>query len=278
MKYTYAYKTSDGKRHEASMDAESREAVFSALREKGIKAIKVVAADGSKANGEIRGIRKRVFAASIIAVAVLVAAVSYFIGARTDEEKPEIVKTDKGIIIRNPALPLTRQEIPGSRPRIEKLPPDLFKHRADAFLARFAEPGRPFSAPEIDWPSKADFEACFKESLKYTDDELTEYIDLKRIVTGMKHEMRAYLVGGGLISGYIRELIKRQELEASYREKADKKLDELLKAAANGTKKDYRKAYDHWLQSNAFLKSIGVFGIPLPPALREYQLNLGNED
>ena len=54
MKYTYAYKTSDGVRHEAAMDADSREAVFEALRAKGIKAIKVVAADGSKANGEER--------------------------------------------------------------------------------------------------------------------------------------------------------------------------------------------------------------------------------
>ena len=52
MKYIYAYKTSDGKRHEAAMDAESREAVFEALRAKGIKAIKVAASDGSKANGE----------------------------------------------------------------------------------------------------------------------------------------------------------------------------------------------------------------------------------
>ena len=51
MKYTYAYKTSDGKRHEAAMEAASREAVFESLRAKGIKAIKVVAADGSKANG-----------------------------------------------------------------------------------------------------------------------------------------------------------------------------------------------------------------------------------
>ena len=51
MKYTYAYKTSDGARHEAAMEAESRDAVFAALRERGIKAIKVVAADGSKANG-----------------------------------------------------------------------------------------------------------------------------------------------------------------------------------------------------------------------------------
>ena len=53
MKYTYAYKTSDGVRHEDAMEADSREEVFVRLRERGIKAIKVVAADGSKANGEM---------------------------------------------------------------------------------------------------------------------------------------------------------------------------------------------------------------------------------
>ena len=52
MKYTYAYKTSDGVRHEDAMDASSREEVFVALRARGIRAIKVVAEDGSKANGE----------------------------------------------------------------------------------------------------------------------------------------------------------------------------------------------------------------------------------
>ena len=59
MKYRYAYKTSDGIRHEDSIDADSREGVFVVLRTRGIRAIKVVAADGSKANGEIRGLRKR---------------------------------------------------------------------------------------------------------------------------------------------------------------------------------------------------------------------------
>ena len=77
MKYTYAYKTSDGARHEEAMEAGSREAVFVALREKGIKAIKVVAADGSKANGEIRGIGKRILAASIVATALLAGLAVY---------------------------------------------------------------------------------------------------------------------------------------------------------------------------------------------------------
>ena len=52
MRFGYAYKTSDGVRHEAAMEASSREMVFEALRAQGIRPIKVVAADGSKANGE----------------------------------------------------------------------------------------------------------------------------------------------------------------------------------------------------------------------------------
>ena len=83
MKYTYAYKTSDGARHEAAMEAESRDAVFAALRAKGVRPIKVVAADGSKANGEVRGIRGRVVAVLVVLAAVVVGGVAYFQGTRT---------------------------------------------------------------------------------------------------------------------------------------------------------------------------------------------------
>lgn len=76
MKYYYAYKEPNGTRHEESMEADSREAVFKALREKGIKAIKVVAADGSKANGEIRGFRLR----TVIAVGVIAAVLGFLLG------------------------------------------------------------------------------------------------------------------------------------------------------------------------------------------------------
>ena len=77
MKYFYAYKTSDGKRHEAEIDAASREAVFESLRAQGIRAIKVVAADGSKANGEVRGVRTRVLAFSVAAAAILAGSLVY---------------------------------------------------------------------------------------------------------------------------------------------------------------------------------------------------------
>ena len=73
MRYTYAYKTSNGVRHEATMNASSRDEVFVELRKRGIKAIKVVAADGSKANGEVHGVRKRTVAIIVAAVSIIVA-------------------------------------------------------------------------------------------------------------------------------------------------------------------------------------------------------------
>ncbi|MBR0504957.1 MAG: hypothetical protein IJJ84_06075, partial [Kiritimatiellae bacterium] len=49
MKFTYTYRSSDGERHTAEIEAESRDAAFAKIRtELGIKPIKVVAAeDGS---------------------------------------------------------------------------------------------------------------------------------------------------------------------------------------------------------------------------------------
>ena len=96
MKYTYAYKTSDGARHEGEMSASSREEVFRTLRSMGIKPIKVVAADGSKANGEIvvRGIRKRVVAVFVLFAAILAALISHFLFPGV---QPQAVAVDEGI-------------------------------------------------------------------------------------------------------------------------------------------------------------------------------------
>lgn len=278
MKYTYAYKTSDGTRHEEMIEAESRESAFAALRAKGIKAIKVVAADGSKANGEIRGIRKRVLAASVVSAALLAGLGVFFLSQGTKREA-------RGTTTE--ARPLARQEIGGNRGRVEKAQAEAFKNPAEAFLARFAEPGRKFSAPECDWPKKADFEAVLDRPILVASDEFTESIDLKQIVVGMKKEMSAYLKGGGLVSGYIRELINRQQMECGFRANAQKKLDELLappsytqtdKVASVELDKQLRSAYDFWLKANAQLQAMGIYTLPLPPRLYKYQSSIGFED
>ena len=96
--------------------------------------------------------------------------------------------------------------------------------------------------------------------------DFTEVSDLKRIVAGLKREMRAYLAGGGTVEQYLSELTRRQKLEVSYRENAEKRLEGMLSKP--------KEAYGYWLKANAQLKSMGIYELPLPDALQGYQAGL----
>ena len=144
MKYTYAYKTSDGIRHEDSMNASSREEVFETLRAKGIKAIKVVAADGSKANGEVRGGRGRAAVAAALSVVAAVGGLAYWGGTRSAASG-----TDGGRARQDASLPFltdrTRRQVIGDAAVVERGIrtgwSDVFASEGDRFLASFAIPG-----------------------------------------------------------------------------------------------------------------------------------------
>ena len=143
-------------------------------------------------------------------------------------DQPITVATPQGPVTLSVATPLPRQTIPGNRQRIEDGRNSIFTNAAERLLARFAEPGRAVAAPEGEKPTEADFAVCLREPIRLASNELTEHIDLKRIVTGMKREMNAYLAGGGTVDGYLAELEKRQKLEVSYRERAEQRLNEML--------------------------------------------------
>ena len=140
--------------------------------------------------------------------------------------------------------------------------PPVFRFAAERWLARFAEPGRqppvtletppaslaPVEATGVSLPREsapprgsgalaashaarplpADFEAALREPIRIASTDFTEVVDLKRIVTGMKREMRAYIAGGGTVEQYVAELEKRQKLEVSHRERAEQKLNHML--------------------------------------------------
>ena len=254
------------------MNAESREAVFESLRKQGIRAIKVVAADGSKANGEIRGVRKRVLALSVAVAAAVAAGLSLWIGGLAKEPPVDDVRPSVKMV---PASSLARQSVMGSRARIENQLDCVFKSKADRFLAKFAEPGRPFEIRDGELPTDEEFAAALDEVIEYAEDEFTECIDLKRIVVGLKREMSAYLRGGGTAKGYVDELVERQRLEIALREKAERRVAELAK----GKEKDAAQtAYQYWLKANAQLQGMGIYPIPLSGALRNFQLSSDIEE
>ena len=293
MRFAYTYRSSDGQRHTAEIEAESRDAAFAKVRaELGIKPIKVTAAAVSQGqdtqdNRDSQD-RRRIPVLGVLGVLGVLALMGVlawrWAGAR--DARPYQVMTPQGPVTYTVATPLPRQAIPGDRRRIEQSVggPDrrqdggspcdagqgVFAHAAERWLARFAEPGRPVAAQPAERPAPADFEAALREPIRIASSDFTEVVDLKRIVTGMKREMRAYLAGGGTADQYLAELEKRQRLEISYRENAEKRLGELLK--------NPKDAYAYWLKANAQLQAMGIYPLALPDALRSYQMGLDIEE
>ena len=289
MRFAYTYRSSDGQRHSAEIEAESRDAAYAAIRrERGVKPIKVVATgdDGDGDSLHSHAGRSRYFTFYIlhftfaIAAAAAIAVVIWF-GTRDGGDGVVVMHTPQGVVTSRVAEPLPRQTILGWRQRIEGDRANLFTNAAERLLSRFAEPGRAVTAPVDEKPTEADFRAALREPIRVASNELTEHIDLKRIVAGLKREMRAYLAGGGTVDGYLAELEKRQRLEISYRERAEQKLNGMLNAGSSAQNPGQeirdaklKSAYGYWLKANASLEAMGIYPLPLPSALRNYQMSL----
>ena len=273
MKYTYAYKTSDGIRHEGSMNASSREEVFERLRKEGIKAIKVVAADGSKANGEVRGVRKRVVAVLVALAAICAGVIAFISGERTTHNpQPETL---------NPQLSSPRHQIYGDPAVVEGLERGDFggilPREGDRMLAVFAQPGRFMCAkganprrldalapvrggqgPARPASAAAIFDDYAKEALApeldiaIVPDDPREIRELKQIVNGMRGEMRDYLANGnGTPRSFWRRLNERTAEEMRIHERTRRELEK-------------ETSHEVWEEKNAALRRLGLRTIPNP--------------
>ena len=219
MKYTYAYKTSDGIRHEDSINASSREEVFEALRAKGIKAIKVMAADGSKANGEVRGVRKRVVAVLVALAAVCAGVIAYLGGERTGASVAPEFETSE-----------TRRQVIGDVAVIEKGIrtgwADVFEREGDRFLASFAIPGIAAGQRST---SEEEIRRVLDRKVEAKPTDSIEIRQIKAMVEGMKEEARRYLAAGGTVVGYGRRLVERQDAEIAIYNRVKAEIEALRK-------------------------------------------------
>ena len=256
MKYTYAYRTSDGTRHEAAMDAESREAVFAALRERGIRAIKVVAADGSKANGEVRGVRKRVLAAAV-ALTALVAVVGTAIvvghGLRP--------RRDGAADLTQSLNDMTRRQVIGDAAVIEKGIltgwADVFALEGERFLASFAIPGvkagqRSTTVEEIEKALAQSWREVSDTSRQFSPGDGLEARQIRAMVEGMKREARAYVAAGGSIVEYGKRLTERQDAEIAIYERARAEIEDAKKRLSGA------ELVAFWEQRNDQLRNLGI--------------------
>lgn len=252
MKYTYAYKTSDGVRHEDSMNASSREEVFETLRAKGIKAIKVVAADGSKANGEVRGVRKRVVAAVAVAVALAAGTVAYLAGGRRN--------APQGDVGGDTAILSPRHQIYGDPAIVSRFDngdfTDVLDREGDRLLAAFAQPGKICGGvsrlPTAAFDVYAANDLATDRDLPILPDDSREAQELKQIVNGMREEMREYLANGnGTPRSYWRRLNERSLSEMQIYER-------IVRELKNET------SHDVWEEKNEALRRLGLRTIPNP--------------
>ena len=251
MKYTYAYKTSDGVRHEASMNAASRDEVFIELRKRGIKAIKVVAADGSKANGEMHGVRKRVVAALVVFVALGVGLLSYFSGTRSGGDLG-------GSVAAAFATGQDRRQVIGDAAIIEKGIrngwSDVFQLEGERFLASFAIPGVKAGQRNT---SKKEFAAALENKCVVAASDSLEARQIKAMVEGMKNEARRYLAAGGTIVEYGKRLTERQDAEIAIYNRVKADID---KARATLSESEFMT---YWEKRNDELRNLGIKTIGL---------------
>ena len=238
------------------MGAESREAVFAALRAQGIKAIKVTAADGSKANGEVRGVRKRIAAVIAVAAALVVGTAAFFIGEsnnRTIEQS-------------NNSLFAPRHQIYGDPVIVEAFERGDFgaalTNRFDQMLAWFAQPGKLMCPKGVD-PRRlaADFATNWRgvsdTSRQLSADDSREVRELKQIVNGMHEELAAYLANGnGTPRSYWRRLLQRTQQEMQIYERTRRELENEKDEAV-------------WEKKNEALRRLGLRTIPNPKMSHE---------
>ena len=246
MKYRYTYKTSDGTRHEAVIDAVSRDAVFAALRKDGIRPIKVVAADGSKANGEVRGVKKRVvgLVAALAAVGAVVVTTIY--NRATTPDAPRFVAEQ------------TRRQVIGDTAVIDKGIAtgwaDVFEGEGERFFASFAIPGVKAGQRNT---TVEELNAALARRIPPDERDGMEARQIKSMVEGMKAEARSYIKAGGTIVEYGKRLTERQDAEIAIYERTKADLENARAALARD---DYLSL---WEEKNDRLRNLGIKLVPL---------------
>ena len=228
------------------MDASSREAVFSDLRQRGIRAIKVVAADGSKANGDVRGVRKRMVVLSVLLALAAGGIVTYL----TVGSRGEVLESLEAS---------TRRQVIGDMAIVDKGVltgwSEVFSGEGERFLASFAVPG--VKAGQRNTTVK-ELEEALTRKIAPKDNDPLEVRQIKAMVEGMKAEARRYVAAGGSLVEYGKRLTERQTAEIAIYERTKAEIESAKKTMSG------EALISFWERRNDQLRNLGIKLIPLP--------------
>ena len=243
MKFLYEYRTSDNVRHTGTIQASDRETVFATLKRQGIRPGSVTEAPGFF--NKLFGKGKRWIAISILAVLCLALC---------------------AVVLRTSPSALadladgTRRQVIGDTAIIEKGIrtgwSDVFPEEGERFLASFAIPGVPAGQRNT---SEDEIKASLSRRIKATRADCIEAQQIKAMVEGMKQELREYLAAGGRIVDYGSRLVRRQEEDLGYYNRAKTEIENAKNFGLSEV-----QLVELWEKHNAALRRMGVKLVPLP--------------
>lgn len=248
MKFLYTYRTPDNKQHRGSINAASREAAYAALKAQGIKPGHVDEAPGFL--NKLFGKGKRWIAIGVLGIVCLTLGYYYFHVSANLSNLLDLSNLDSSV----------RHQVIGDVAVIEKGIKtgwsEVFEMEGERFLASFAIPGVPAGQRST---KVEEIEAALAHKVEVGDGDSMEARQIKLMVEGMKDELRAYLADGGTIVEYGRELVRRQEEELGYYNRAKNELENAKKSGMNADELE-----DLWEKRNAALRQMGVKLVSLP--------------
>lgn len=223
--WRYAWKSSDGSRHEGTIDAETRDGAFAALRERGIRPIKVT---------QVLRLRDRLalLARSLAFVTALVAfsaavTTSLVVTRGLGPDGPSDADAPGGQV----ANPMPRKQLDTAGLDLGL----VFRYESERYLARFASPGRVDCGAADDAGLPADIHDALESPIVIRADDSRTVVDLKRIVAGIKRDVSLFASIGKSPEEIGEWLATRQLMEANYRQQliGGRERDVRSKAAVN---------------------------------------------
>ena len=214
MRFIYAYRSKDNARHEGQVAAPTREAAYRVLRDRGINPIHVVEAPGLF--NKITGRWKPLAAIIVIFAVSAVAGIAIF----------RLNAISKGMEVED------RAQLDGDPVVVMSASADgwlsTFPDEGDAWFARHAVPGETCDCDQINSSRKEQIATAITRglgrNLVVARQDLAEVAKMKRMVNGMKKELREYLRAGGNVEMYMYRADIRQKAEARFLDSARREL------------------------------------------------------
>lgn len=194
--FRYKYRNAENAVCSGEIAAANREDVFRRLKASNIRPMFVEVAPGVFNRIKSMGRRWAVIVVLVIVLLAVLGAFLDFLGERRDR----LMFEDRAQIYGDPGVIASMSGGAG-----------VFENEGERWLAWYAIPGR---VVEKDIPvDDAVLESALKHRVRFSDGDYAEVAKLKRIVNGMKRELREYLADGGTMRGYVRRVYMRQQTE-----------------------------------------------------------------